>query len=153
MVAAMATSTFGSTAWADARAEAKRHFKRGMAHIQAGRYEQGIAILEKAYAALPHPVVLFNIARAHSDAGNLQQALTYYRRYLASDPADADAVNKSVANLERRIAKQKAAAQKAQQTKPETKTATKEKTTSKPVAKPTPATSASCPVAAWLAIA
>ena len=58
-------------AWADARTEARVHFKKGMGQIGAGRYEEGIAELKQAYELVPHPNVLFNIARAYAEMGDL----------------------------------------------------------------------------------
>lgn len=98
-------------ALADARAEARAHFKAGMAAIAAKSYEQGIAELEAAYAILPHPNVLFNIARAHAEAGHTQKALEAYKKYLESEPQDRDDVAKVVATLELRLAQEKAAAE------------------------------------------
>ena len=97
-------------ALADARAEARAHFKAGMAAIAAKSYEQGIAELEAAYAILPHPNVLFNIARAHAEASHTQKALDAYKRYLESDPQDREEVAKVVSALELRLAQEKAAA-------------------------------------------
>ena len=58
-------------AFADARTEARAHFKKGMDAIGQGRYEEGIVELQKAYEILPHPNVLYNMARAYAEAGEL----------------------------------------------------------------------------------
>jgi len=100
-----------STAHADARAEARAHFKAGMAAIAAKSYDVGIAELEQAYTILPHPNVLFNIARAHAEAGHTEKALEAYKKYLEGDPADKDDVQKVVAQLELRLAQEKAPAE------------------------------------------
>src|SRR5260370_42163224 len=76
---------FSSPAHADARTEARRHFKTGMQLIQNKQYADGIAELEKANEILPHPNVTYNIARAHAEAGNLEQAVAAYKQYLATD--------------------------------------------------------------------
>ena len=44
---------------------AQQHILRGRAHFQAGRYAEGIADYELAYAAFPDPRQLFVIASAH----------------------------------------------------------------------------------------
>ncbi|MDF1563992.1 MAG: TonB-dependent receptor [Deltaproteobacteria bacterium] len=85
---------------ADLRREAKKHFARGMELIRTGEYEEGVAALERAYELKPHPVVIFNIARAWTDAGEPERALHYYRRYLESDPADRSKVEAIVTTLE-----------------------------------------------------
>ncbi|HVH42164.1 MAG TPA: TonB-dependent receptor [Labilithrix sp.] len=105
---------------ADARTEARAHFKKGMEAISAGKYDDGIAELEKAYEILPHANVLYNIARAHAEAGNLEKALEYFRRYLQTEPADKDETLAIVRTLELRLKKQQAERDKAQaETPPE----------------------------------
>jgi outer membrane receptor protein involved in Fe transport len=77
---------------ADARSDAKRHFHDGMAMIAAGQLERGIAELKQAYAIKPHPDVLYDIAKAYVDLGNIPEALVYFRQYVATDPVDRDQV-------------------------------------------------------------
>ncbi|MBI5544778.1 MAG: TonB-dependent receptor [Deltaproteobacteria bacterium] len=84
----------------DARQDARRDFKKGMELIAAGQYDAGIAELEAAYAIKPHPNVLYNIARAHLDAGRVVEALQHYRRYLATEPRDREVVAATIAKLE-----------------------------------------------------
>ncbi len=96
---------------ADARAEARTHFKAGMAAIAAGSYDAGIAELERAYELVPHPNVLFNIARAHAEAGHTERAIEVYKKYLEGDPSDKDEVQRIVTQLELQLAQAKAAAE------------------------------------------
>lgn len=86
ILAAVSTST--APALADARTEARKHFREGMSLIARGEYERGVAELEKANEILPHPSVTFNIARAWAEAGKLDKAIVAYRDYLASEPPD-----------------------------------------------------------------
>src|SRR6267142_938332 len=79
-------------ALADSRADAKRHFREGMSLIAAGQVERGIAELKQAYAIKPHPDVLYDIAKAYVDLGNIPEALNYFRQYVATDPIDKDQV-------------------------------------------------------------
>ncbi len=95
-------------ALADERTEARAHFKRGMAAIAEGHYDVGIEELKSAYEILPHPNVLYNIARAYVDTGDLENAISYYKRYLEGDPKDRDEVALMVTNLQERIRKQQA---------------------------------------------
>jgi iron complex outermembrane receptor protein len=95
-------------ALADERTEARAHFKKGMAAIGEGHYEAGIEELKAAYDVLPHPNVLFNIARAYVDMGDLENAVDYYKRYLEGSPKDRDEVAQIVASLEARIRRQQA---------------------------------------------
>ena len=57
------------------------------------RNEPDVAInlLEQAYAANPAPLLLYNIARAHTLAGRLERAVEYYDRFLAERPDEAPA--------------------------------------------------------------
>ena len=87
-------------ALADARVEARRHFRTGMALINKERYEDGISELDQAYAIKPHPSVLYNIARAYLISGKVPEAIGFYKRYLASNPPDAETVEATVAHLE-----------------------------------------------------
>ncbi|MFP2913617.1 tetratricopeptide repeat protein, partial [Pyxidicoccus sp. 3LFB2] len=90
-------------ALADARLEARRHFRNGMSLIAQKQYDQGIAELEAAYAIKPHANVLYNIARAYHDAGRLTEALDAYQRYLAMNPPDSSSVVATVAALEEKL--------------------------------------------------
>src|SRR5207302_8324308 len=63
---------------ADTRADAKRHFRDGMSMIASGQVERGIAELKQAYAIKPHPDVLYDIAKAYVDLGNIPEALNYF---------------------------------------------------------------------------
>jgi iron complex outermembrane receptor protein len=90
-------------AHADARADAKRHFRDGMALIAAGQLERGIAELKQAYAIKPHPDVLYDIAKAYVDLGNIPEALSYFRQYVATDPEDKEQVQNVMGRLQAAI--------------------------------------------------
>jgi outer membrane receptor for ferrienterochelin and colicin len=102
-------------ALADERTEARAHFKKGMAAIAEGHYDVGIEELKSAYEILPHPNVLYNIARAYVDSGDLDNAVSYYKKYLEGDPKDRDEVALMVTNLQERIRKQQAMLLESQQ--------------------------------------
>src|SRR5512143_3333492 len=87
------------TASADARTEARRHFRRGMELVVEGQVDAGVAELEAAYAILPHPNVLYNIGRAYAESGRYEEALEYFQQYLASDPPDRDEARAIIAAL------------------------------------------------------
>lgn len=95
---------FATGALADARADAKRHFREGMSLIAAGQLERGIAELKQAYAIKPHPDVLYDIAKAYVDLGNIPEALNYFRQYVATDPEDRDQVTSVMSRLQAAIA-------------------------------------------------
>lgn len=102
-------------AYADQRTEARAHFRKGMTAIVDGHYDTAIDELKRAYAILPHPNVLYNIAHAYVDIGDLDNATLYYHRYLESSPTDRDEVLQIVATLEARIRKQQAQLLESQQ--------------------------------------
>ncbi len=87
-----------------------------MAFIADGKFEQGISELQRAYEILPHPNLVYNIARAHAEAGEVEEAVAAYRKYLDGGPPDREEVSQMVAALEARLRRQEAmiaAAQKA----------------------------------------
>src|SRR5437763_6365326 len=90
-------------ALADSRADAKRHFREGMSLIAAGQVERGIAELKQAYAIKPHPDVLYDIAKAYVDLGNIPEALNYFRQYVATDPIDKEQVSNVMNRLQAAI--------------------------------------------------
>ncbi len=106
---------FSPAALADERTEARTHFKKGMEAIGNGKYDEGIEELKRAYDILPHPNVLFNIARAYVDEGDLEDAVAYYKKYLEGSPKDKDEVQKIVDSLEARIRRQQARVLESQQ--------------------------------------
>ncbi len=92
-----------SVALADARTDARRHFRRGMALIEGGNLDGGIAQLQLAYDALPHENVLYNIGRAYAEAGQYERAIEYYQRYVDAGPEDAESVADLITQLRERI--------------------------------------------------
>src|SRR5947208_13486258 len=88
---------------ADARADAKRDFREGMSLIAAGQLERGIAELKQAYAIKPHPDVLYDIAKAYVDLGDIPEALNYFRQYVATDPVDKEQVQAVIQRLQAAI--------------------------------------------------
>lgn len=103
-----------STARADVRTEARSYFRNGMAMIQEGKLDEGIRALEAAYDLLPHPNVLYNIARGYAEAGDYEGAIEYYERYLDSDPPDREEVNLFIQALEARMSAAERPSEKAE---------------------------------------
>src|SRR5262245_56948565 len=68
---ALAAALHAGTAHADARTEARRHFKQGMALIAQKKLVEGIKELERAYEIFPHPNVAYNVATAQAELGNI----------------------------------------------------------------------------------
>jgi outer membrane receptor protein involved in Fe transport len=103
-LALLAGALASPPALADARGDAKKHYRDGMAAIAAGQYERGIEELKQAYTIKPHPDVLYNIARAYVDLGNIPEALRYFRQYVATDPDDRASVEAVMTRLQAAIA-------------------------------------------------
>jgi iron complex outermembrane receptor protein len=95
-------------AMADERTEARAHFRKGMSMISDGQYDEGIAELKLAYDTLPHPNVLYNIARAYVEMGDLDNAIKHYKDYAATNPPDREEVAAVISALEQRLARQRA---------------------------------------------
>jgi tetratricopeptide (TPR) repeat protein len=87
-----AMTAFGSNAHAQS---ANRRFQRYMndavAAYQAGNADAAIEALQHAYEIRQVPLILFNIARAHEQAGRLASAIEYYDRFLATNPEPSQA--------------------------------------------------------------
>jgi hypothetical protein len=89
----------------DATARAKEAFSAGQQLYKAGRYAEAVTRFEAAYAAKPHPSILFNIARCWEALDEVAKALRSFKDYLHADPdaKDKQAVVDSIANLERKL--------------------------------------------------
>lgn len=90
--------------------ESRREFdqlvRSAVQHYEAGESRAAIDDLQRAYAIRPLPRLLYNLGRAHEQAGEFGAAADYYRRFIATNPdADAAAVTQvALAEAERRQA-------------------------------------------------
>src|SRR2546421_3189699 len=66
--------------------QAKRDVAAGLAAQQDGKYDDAIALYKKAYDAVPHPEILFDLGQAYRLKGDTATAIGYYRRYLSVEP-------------------------------------------------------------------
>lgn len=69
--------------------------------LAIGAAAAGIASLKRAYETLPHPNVAYNLGRAHAEAGDVDEAIGWYRVYLMSSPADRYEIETVIRALER----------------------------------------------------
>lgn len=96
---------------------AKGYVDAGLAAEAAGDYATALDLYVKAYALVPHPVLLFNQANVQARAGRRAEAIALYRAYLGATPAPAGpqvaAARASLAKLEAEIAIEQAAAERA----------------------------------------
>jgi tetratricopeptide (TPR) repeat protein len=75
-----------ASAFADPAAEAKQHFEAASAAHKAGNFRKALEELMLSYALEPKPELLYAIAQVHVKLGECPQAITFYQRFLASNP-------------------------------------------------------------------
>jgi tetratricopeptide (TPR) repeat protein len=98
-------------AWANADSDrAKDLFERGSSAFHAGNFPRALELFREAYAIDPHPILMYNIARAEESVGNATEAVRAFRKYLELDPdaEDKGAVEQRIATLERELAEKRA---------------------------------------------
>ena len=80
---------------------AKEHYKLGLDAYQAGNYPSAIKELKKAYLLKRLPPLLLNIGATYRKMGDNDNAIYYYKKYLAEAPEARDRadVEKTVADL------------------------------------------------------
>lgn len=87
--------------------EPEQHFERGMAELQAGRYEAACPALRKSYRLERRPRTLFHLAECEERAGRIATAALHYDEYLdalerLSPPEQRDEAERQKAALSRR---------------------------------------------------
>ncbi len=80
-----------ASALAAPEAAAKRAAIRARTAFDTGQFDEAIGLYEEAYRLKPSPNLLFNLAQSHRRAGHGDEALSYYRRYLETNPPHAQA--------------------------------------------------------------
>ena len=63
-------------------AEGRRHFERGNALYQQGRYDDAITELLAGYAVDPRPDFLYAVGQAERKRGDCKAAIRYYQQYV-----------------------------------------------------------------------
>jgi tetratricopeptide (TPR) repeat protein len=81
-------------------AQARAHFDRGRALFEVDEYRKAIGEFKAAHIEKPDAAFLYNIAECHRRLGELPEALQFYRRFLATAPAD----DKTRSVVEQRVA-------------------------------------------------
>jgi len=69
-------------------------------YLQA-KYKEAAELLKKANDIEPKPTLIYNLARALDQAGDLPAALEYYRQYVASPDTDTTLVKRATLSIER----------------------------------------------------
>src|SRR5688572_32536530 len=83
--------------------EVSRLFERSAVSYKAGRYLEAAELLRRCYQISPAPVLLLNLARALDKAGQVDEAIEAYLRYVQMLP---DALQR--AEIEKRVAELRA---------------------------------------------
>lgn len=63
----------------------------GIAAMDARDYARAVALYTRAFAVVPHPILLFNIGQAYRLAGHPDRAVPYYEHYLQREPGGEEA--------------------------------------------------------------
>ncbi|CAN95754.1 MULTISPECIES: hypothetical protein [Sorangium] len=83
LLVALASLSLAAPAAAQDAAAAEELFNRGLADMQAGRYESGCKMLEESERLDPQPGTLFTLAMCESQWGRIATAVTQLGNYLA----------------------------------------------------------------------
>jgi hypothetical protein len=107
VLVALAIGVAPSVAYADDEAEitamAKEHYKLGLDAYKSGRYPEAIKELKKAYLLKRLPALLLNIGATYRKMNDADNAIYYYKKYLAEAPdaRDRPEVERTLADVER----------------------------------------------------
>lgn len=82
--------------------QAKRIALEGKKAFDTGDYATATARYEAAYKLKPAPNLLFNLGQCHRKSGRLDEALSYFRRFLETNPpsGQAGATQKVIGEVE-----------------------------------------------------
>lgn len=75
----------------DKRRIARGYVDAGVAAQDSGDYATALDLYAKAYALIPHALLLYNQGQAHRLAGHRDEAKEFYRKFLATQPKGAEA--------------------------------------------------------------
>jgi tetratricopeptide (TPR) repeat protein len=84
-------------------------FKQSERSYRAGRFEEAAALLRQAFEIHPLPLLLYNLARALENTGDLEGAIQAYSLYLDRERKlpDRAAITEHVASLRRQVEERK----------------------------------------------
>ena len=111
-VVVFALLTLCARGWAQTaptETEAKRHYEEGSKAFALGEFARAVGEYRAAYNAKPDPAFLYNIAQAYRLAGDLQQAVFFYRSFLSQQPntPNRDEVERRIEDLNAQLQRQK----------------------------------------------
>lgn len=87
--------------------KAKEHYASSRSLFAERKYEESITELQRAYALVPSPVLLYNTARCYEHLGDYSKAVEFYQRYLdqAVGAPDAEVVAGLIQHYRTELAK------------------------------------------------
>jgi hypothetical protein len=91
LLAPVALAQPAAQASAERLEKARKHMEEGQSLYAQKRYLDAAQAFQLAYTAQPFAAFLFNEAVCYEKAGELDRALTTFKRYLAADPNPPDA--------------------------------------------------------------
>lgn len=96
----------------DATREARQHFVAGIEHFRAHQYREAIQSFELAAGLVPSADLQYNIARAHEELSEYEQAIDHYQNYLRDrvDPPDREELEAHIEQLRERAEAERARA-------------------------------------------
>ena len=108
---AFAVFAFSSPALADRKAEAMEHVQRATAHHGNGKFVEALDELTRAFELDPEPGLLYAIAQVHVKLERCSEAITFYDRFLATNPEPkaASAAHEAIAICNTKVAQPKPA--------------------------------------------
>ena len=94
---------------ADPAEEAKHHFEEGSKAFSLGEFQRAVTEYKAGFEVRPDPVFLYNIGQSYRLAGNLADAVSFYRSYLRNAPnaPNRREVARRIHDLEEQLASQK----------------------------------------------
>jgi tetratricopeptide (TPR) repeat protein len=86
----------------DDTAAAKSEYKKGREAFKAGKYQEAIGHLQRAYELKPHPALLRYMGDTYYKMNKAREAIEHYKRYLEAAPqaADREKIETKVRQLE-----------------------------------------------------
>jgi outer membrane receptor protein involved in Fe transport len=91
-------------ALADPKDDARKRFVEGVELAKAGDFRGAIERFREADAIFRHPATTYNIAFAHQELGQYEEAIRWYRTLILQSPLRTQEIEGVVAELEARIA-------------------------------------------------
>ncbi|MFO0563379.1 MAG: tetratricopeptide repeat protein [Polyangiales bacterium] len=90
---------------------ARTHFRTGMRYFDLGRFSEAAVEFERVFEFTGQSELLYNIARSHESAGNLQRALETYDQFVQREPSapNASAIRAHADELRARVRSESAA--------------------------------------------